>query len=91
MFKIEGEFKNPNFKPWTTVEPDKEFKTLWEEIKRDNDLKGIEEIGEGSATFEHCFEFWGTWKIKKPGLTRKSLENSDNWPNGIKITDVKPV
>ena len=91
MFKIEGEFKNPSFKPWTAVEPDKEFKTLWEQIKRDNDLKGIEEIGEGSATFEHCFEFWGTWRIKKPGLTINFLENSDNWPHGIKITEVKPV
>ena len=60
LFKIEGEYKNPKFKPWATVEPEKEFKTLWEEIKRDNEIKGIEEIGEGSATFEHCFEFWGT-------------------------------
>ena len=91
LFKIEGEYKNPKLKPWTTVEPEKEFKTLWEQIKRDNEIKGIEEIGEGSATFEHCFEFWGTWRIKKPGLTIKSLENSDNWPHGIKITEVKPT
>ena len=76
LFKIEGEYKNPKFKPWTTVEPEKEFKTLWEQIKKDNEIKGIEEIGEGSATFEHCFEFWGTWRIKKPGLTIKSLENN---------------
>ena len=89
MFKIEGEYKNPKFKPWTVVEPEKEFKTLWELIKTDNKTMGIEEIGEGSATFEHCFEFWGTWRIKKPGITLNYLENSENWPKGIKITDVK--
>ena len=88
-FKIEGEYKNPKFKPWTVVEPEKEFKTLWELIKTDNKTMGIEEIGEGSATFEHCFEFWGTWRIKKPGITLNYLENSENWPKGIKITEVK--
>jgi hypothetical protein len=38
------------FKPWTVVEPDKEFKTLWELIKAENKTMGIEEIDEGSAT-----------------------------------------
>ena len=58
MFKILGEFKNPNFKPWNKVEPDKEVKTLWEELTSDNKSKRIEEIGEGSTCFEHCSEFW---------------------------------
>ena len=89
LFKIEGEYKNPKFKPWTAVDPDKELKTLWELIKSDNEMKGIEEIGEGSTTFEHCFEFWGTWRVKKPGFTLKYLENSENWPKGIKIKEVK--
>ena len=57
LLKIEGEYKNPNFKPWTVVEPEKEVKTLWDMLKSDNKVKGIEEIGEGSTCFEHCFEF----------------------------------
>ena len=60
LFKIEGEYKNPKFRPWTVEEPEKELKTLWELIKSDNKTIGIEEIGEGSTTFEHCFELWGT-------------------------------
>ena len=62
---------------------------MWEAIKKESDMKGIEEIGEASATFEHCFEFWGTWRVKKPGITLKYLENSENWTQGIKITKVK--
>jgi hypothetical protein len=46
-------------------------------IEKDNKDKGIEEIGEGSTYFEHNFEFWGTWKIKKPGITIGFLQN---WP-----------
>jgi hypothetical protein len=91
LFKIEGEYKNPNFKPWAVVEPDKEVKTLWDKIKMDNKIKGIEEIGEGSTCFEHCFEFWGTWKVQKEGITIDFLKKSENWPKGIKITEVKPA
>ena len=90
LFKIEGEYKNPNTKPWSVVDPEKEFKILWDMIKSDNKIKGIEEIGEGSMCFEHCFEFWGTWKMKKPGISMSYLKDSDNWPKGIKITEVKP-
>ena len=57
LFKIEGEYKNPKLKPWTAVNPEKEFKTFWELIKSDNENKGIEKIGAGTATFELCFEF----------------------------------
>ena len=89
LYKIEGEYKNPKFKPWTAVDPEKDLKTLLELIKSGNEIKGIEEIGEGSTTFEHCFEFWGTWRIKKARFTIKYLENSENWPKGIKITEVK--
>ena len=91
LFKIEGEYKDPKFKPWTTIEPEKHLKTLWDMLKEDNRIKGIEEIGEGSTCFEHCFEFWGTWKVKKEGITVDFLKNSDNWPKGIKITEVKPA
>ena len=91
LFKVEGEYKNPKYKPWTTIDPGKEFKTLWESIKSDNETKGVEEIGGGSATFEQCFEFWGTWRVKKPGITIKHLEDSENWPDGVKITEVKPA
>ena len=60
LIKIEGEFKNPKFKPWTKVNPEEDVKIMWEAIKNESDKKGIEEIGEASATFEHCLEFWGT-------------------------------
>ena len=89
MIKIEGEFKNPNLKPWTKLDPEKEVKLMWDIIKYESEKMGIEEIGEASATFEHCFEFWGTWKIKKPGVKLKYLQNSENWSKGIKITEVK--
>ena len=56
LFKIEGEYKDPKFKPWTAVDPEKEFKTFWELIQSDYENKRIEEIGEGSATFEQSFE-----------------------------------
>ena len=91
LVKIDGKYKNPSFKPWTVVEPEKESKALWDIIEKDNVLKGIEEIGEGSTCFEHSFEFWGTWRVKKEGITEDFLKNSENWPKGIKIDKVKPV
>ena len=91
LFKVKGEYKNPTSKPFAIVEPEKELKTLWENIQNDNAIKGIEEIGEGSICFEHAFEFWGTWKIKKPGINKEFLEDSNNWPKGIQILEVKPA
>ena len=91
LFKIEGVYRNPNFKPWSTVDPNKEVKLLWEMLERDNKEKGIEEIGEGSTCYEHNFEFWGTWKIVKPGITVEFLQNLENWPKGIKNIEVKPA
>ena len=89
IIKIEGEFKNPKIKPWTKINPEEEVKLMWEIINKESENKGIEEIGEASATFEHHFEFWGRWKIKKPGINWKNLEESENWPKGMKITEVK--
>ena len=57
MFKIDGEYKNPKFMPWAVLDSEKEFNTLWEPIKTDNKTLGIEEIGQGSATFENCCQF----------------------------------
>ena len=91
LFKIEGVYKNPNFKPWSSVDPNKEVKHLWEALEKDNIKNGIEEIGEGSTCFEHNFEFWGTWKIKKPGITVEFLKSLENWPKGIKNIEVKPA
>ena len=88
--KIEGEFKNPNLKPWTKFDPEEEVKLMWDIIKKESENKGIEEMGDASATFEHCFEFWGTWKIRKPGMKLKYLQNSENWTKGFKITEVRP-
>ena len=89
LIKIEGEYKNPNFKSWSQLVLTKEAKIMWEAIKNESDAMGIEEIGEASATFEHCFEFWGTWRIKKPGILKNYIADSDNWPKGIKIIDIK--
>ena len=89
LLKIEGKFKNPKFQSWSKIDPSEEIKVMWEALKNESDAKGIEEIGEASATFEHCFEFWGTWRIKKPGITKKDITDANNWPKGITITDVK--
>ena len=90
LFKITGEYKNPKFKPWNNVEPKKDLETLWELLKHENEKIGIEEIGEGSTCFEHCLEFWGTWR-SSTGITPVFLRDSKNWPKGVKILEVKPV
>jgi hypothetical protein len=91
LFNIKGEYKDPKFKPWTNVDSEKHLEILWDMLKANNKAKGIEEIGEGSTCFEHCFKFWKIWKVKKEGITVDFLENSENWPKGIKITGVKPA
>ena len=91
LFKIKGEYKNNKFKPWSKIEPENEIKVLWSDINTVNKEKGIEEIGEGSTCFEHCFEFWGTWRVKKENITVDVLKDSENWPKGVKITEVKPA
>ena len=88
LFKVVGEFKNPKFKPFAIVEPEREVKALWELLKQDNETKEMEEIGEGSTCFEHHYEFWGTWRVK-PGTSQEFLEESGNWPKGVKIIEVK--
>ena len=52
---------------------------MWEAIEHEKEAQGI----------EHCFEFWGTWRIKKAGIAKNYISDSDNWAKGIKITDVK--
>ena len=89
QFSVLGEYKNPKFRPFEKLDPQAEVKTLWEAIKKDNKEKGIEEIGEGSTSFEHCFEFWGVWKMNEE-KDEKFLADAKNWPKGIKIVEVKP-
>ena len=91
LFKIEGEYKNANFKPWSKIEPQNVMKVLWDDIKTVNSEISIEEIGEGSSCFEHFFQFWGTWQVKKENITLDYLKNSENWPRGVKITKVEPA
>ena len=91
LFKIVGKYKNPQFQSWSIVEPEKEVKDLWEVLTEDNKMKGIEEIGEGSTCFEHYFEFWCTWKVKKKEVNSDFLKNSVNWPRGVVILEVKPA
>ena len=92
LFKIVGKYKNPKFKPFSVVEPEKEIKVLWEIINAENKSKGIKEIGEGSTFFEHLYEFWGTWRGDKPRRnTLEFLKSAENWPKGIRILEVKPA
>ena len=92
LFKIVGEYKNPKFKPFSVVKPQKEIKVLWEIINAENKSKGVKEIGEGSTCFEHLYEFWGTWRVEKPGRnTLEFLKCAENWLKGIRILEVKPA
>ena len=90
LIKKVGEYKNPMFKPWSVVKPEEEVKTFWKLIEAANHGIGIKEIGEGSTCFEHCFEFWGMWKVQKNvELSIHALKNTANWPKGVKILDVE--
>ena len=91
LVRTVGEYKDPKFRPWSVIEPEKECKALWERIETANKAIGIKEVGEGSTCFEHCYEFWGKWKVEKPGgTTLDVLKNLENWPKGTKILEVKP-
>ena len=90
LFQIKGEYKNPKFRPFETVEPNKDIKVLWEAIDKENRKHEMVEIGDGSTCFEHFFEFWGKWKVK-PGTTKNFLMDTKTWPDGVKILDVKPA
>ena len=90
LIKIVGEYKNPMFKPWSVVKPEEEVKTLWKLIEAANHGIGIKEIGEGSTCFEHCFEFWGIWKVQNDvNMSKDALKDTANWPKGVKILDVE--
>ena len=89
LYKIVGEYKNPKFKPWSKVDPEAVNNALWEALKKENDVAGMVEIGDGSTVFEHHYEFWGTWRVK-PGTSQQFLKDPKNWPVGVKITEVKP-
>ena len=90
IMNIVGEYKNPNYKAWSVVNPEEEVKNIWKSIEEANKMIGIKEIGEGSTCFEHCYEFWGSWKLKNGSqLTTDVLKNPDNWPKGTKIRNLK--
>ena len=59
---------------------------MWDTIKQESEAKGIEEIGEASASFEHCFKFLGTWRIKKAGIAKNYIgmsgRRSSGWRSG---------
>ena len=90
IINIVGEYKDPNYKAWSVVNPEEEVKNIWKSIEEANKTIGIKEIGEGSTCFEHYYEFWGSWKIENGcKLTTEVLKNSNNWPKGTKIRDLK--
>ena len=65
LFKIEGEYKNASFKPWSKIEPQNVMKVLWNDIKTVNNEIGIEEIGEGSSCFSIVSSSGGPGKWRK--------------------------
>ena len=90
IINIVGEYKNPKFKAWSFVNPEEEAKNLWKSIEDTNKTLGIKEIGEGSTCFEHCYEFWGSWKIETGSkLTTEVLKSPNSWPEGTRIRDLK--
>ena len=85
VFKIKGEFKDPNRKPWleNIKDDDKnEHKAFWKLIEAGKDKLGIDDFNDGSTYVEHFLEFWGDM-IFKPGITEDHVKNLENWPKGV--------
>ena len=89
IINIVGEYKNPKFKAWSFVNPEEEAKNLWKSIEDTNKALGIN-IKEIDKGFEHCYEFWGSWKIENGSkVTTDALKNPNSWSRGTNIRDVK--
>ena len=58
LIKIEGTYKNPKFISWSKLNPTEEVKIMWDTIKQESEVKGIEEIGEASASLPHSGPTW---------------------------------
>ena len=90
LWKVVGKFKNPSRKSWLPVDPEMDCKLLWEQVEERDRKFVMEEIGDGSRYSENHTEFWGTWKVKQEETGEEFLKNSNNWPKGIEILEVKP-
>ena len=90
LWKVVGKFKNPSRKSWLPVDPEMDCKLLWEQVEERDRKFEMEEIGDGSSYSENHIEFWGTWKVKQEETGEEFLNNSNNWPKGIEILEVKP-
>ena len=90
LWKIVGKFKNPIRQSWTPADPEADCKLLWEQVNERDGKFEMEEIGDGSSYSENHIEFWGTWKVKREETNEEFLKNSNNWPKGIDILEVKP-
>ena len=91
VFKIKGEFVNPNRRPWfEIVKDDKEdeHKAFWELIDKGKDKLGIEDSSDGSTYIEHHLEFWGDL-VFKPGVTEDHVRNMENWPKGVRNLEIR--
>ena len=92
VFKVKGDFKDPNRKPWLqthdkTIDEHKSFMTLFE--KNVGNI-GVEDFSDSSTYIEHFLEFWGEL-IVKPGITREHLQDLKNWPEGVGNLEVEAI
>ena len=91
VFKIKGEFVNPNRRPWFEIikdDKEDEHKAFWELIDKGKEKLGIEDSSDGSTYIEHHLEFWGAL-VFKPGVTEEHVLNIENWPKGVRNLEIR--
>ena len=90
-FRIKGQFKDPEKKPWLKKDnsPD-EHKAFWKMIDANADRIGLEDFSDGSTYIERFLEFWGDM-IVKPDTTEEHLNDLKNWPPGIMNLEVMKI
>ena len=92
IFKIKGDFKDPNRKPWLNkINPDEdEHKAFWNTIEDHKDKIGLVNFSDSSTYIEHFLEFWGDL-LAKPEIDLEHLKDKKNWPAGITNLQVKRI
>ena len=72
IFKVKGEYKDPNNKPWLKpkkADHEDKHKLFWELIERNKDKIGIKDFSDVSTYVEHYLEFWGDMPVNA-GITK---------------------
>ena len=91
VYKIKGEFKDPNKKPWLDTEKGKkesEHEAFWKLLENNRDKIGFEDFSDGSTYVEHYLEFWGDLVVRS-GITEKHLSCLENWPKGVRNVKIE--